>query len=176
MISQKLQTALNKQIHLEFHSAYAYLAMSAYFDEQGLPGFAHWMRLQSQEEANHATRLFDYMLDRNGKIALANIQAPPADFDSTLSVFENALAHEKNITKSIHDLYSLAVEEGDYPTQTQLHWFIDEQVEEEKSADDAVTRLKLAANQPSALLLLDQEFAKQQAGGPSANGSAGGRE
>lgn len=174
MISKKLQTALNKQIHFEFLSAYEYLAMSAYFDEQGLPGFAHWMRLQSQEEVNHATRLFDYLLDRNGRIALAAIDAPTADFDSPLSVFENALAHEQKVTRSIHDLYSLAVEEGDYPTQTQLHWFIDEQVEEEKSADDAVTRLKLAGNQPSALLLLDQEFANRKPGADAADGNSRG--
>jgi len=167
MLTQKLQDGLNQQIHLEFLSAYAYLAMVSYFEDKGLSGFASWMRIQAQEEVNHATKLFDYMVDRSGRVALHTIEAPPTEFDSPLSVFENALAHEQKVTKSIHDLYALAVSEGDYATQSMLHWFIDEQVEEEKNADDAVTRLKLADNQPSALLILDQEFGNRQPEAPT---------
>ncbi len=172
MLSNALQAALNRQIHLEFSSAYAYLAMVNYFEALGMGGFAHWMRMQSQEEVNHATRLFNYVIDRGGSVTLETIEKPGMDFDSPLSVFEKALEHEQTVTRSIHDLYALAEQENDYPTKTQLHWFIDEQVEEEKSADDAVTRLKLAGDQPSALILLDQEFGRRQADGAS-DGASG---
>ena len=162
MLSDTLQKALNQQIHMEFSSAYAYLAMVAYFEDQGLSGFAHWMRMQSQEEVNHAMRLFNYMLDRGGHVVLEEVVKPTMEFASPLSAFEFALGHEQKVTKSIHELYRLASDENDYATQTQLHWFIDEQVEEEDSAGDAVARLQLAGDDSAAILMLDAEFGKRQ--------------
>ncbi|RME80811.1 MAG: ferritin [Caldilineae bacterium] len=162
MLSKKLQDAINEQINAELYSAYVYLSMAAYFEDQNLPGFAHWMRLQHDEEQVHAMKLFDFLVDRGARVVLKAIDAPPVEFESPLQVFEAALEHERKVTGLINDLYGLALEEGDYPTQVLLQWFISEQVEEEKSADDIVQQLRLVGDYPPGLLMLDREMAARQ--------------
>jgi ferritin len=163
MLSQTLQNALNDQLQRELFSAYVYLAMAAYSETQNLPGFAHWMRLQSQEELGHAMKVFDYINDRNGSVELQAIDQPPGEFQSPLAMFVQALDHERTVTAAIHQLYELAVGENDYPTQTFLQWFIAEQVEEEKAASQVVERLKLSGGNSAALLLIDRELGARRA-------------
>ena len=159
MLNPAVEQALNDQIQKEFHSAYIYLSMSAYFEAGNLPGAAHWMRHQAEEEQEHAMKIFDFVHDRGGRVALQAIGQPPADFASPLAVFEAAYAHEQKVTKSIHDLYALAVKEGDYPTQVMLQWFIDEQVEEEKNASAIVAQLHMVGDSPAALFMIDRQLA-----------------
>ena len=165
MLSKGIQEAINDQIHHELHSAYVYLAMSAYLETANFTGFAQWMRMQSKEEVVHAMKLFDYVNDRNGRVTLKALEQPPTDFKSVLGVFEGALAHEQKVTQMIYNLYKLATEENDYATQVQLQWFINEQVEEEATATSVVDRLKIAGNDGAALLILDQQMGARQAEG-----------
>ena len=162
MIGDRMQAALNEQIMHEFYASQYYLSMSAYFERTGYPGFANWMRLQSDEERGHALRIFDFVNDREGRVDLGRIDAPPAEFGSPLEVFRAALAHERKVTALIGDLYRLAAEEADYPTQVMLQWFVNEQVEEEKVASEIVDRLRLAGDDTSALLLLDTELGQRR--------------
>ena len=164
MLSKEIQEAINAQIHHEFHSAYLYLAMSAYMESVNFKGFAHWMRVQAQEEIAHAMKLFDYVNDRNGRVTLRALEQPPAGFKSVLATFEQALEHEVKVTGMIHDLYALANKENDYPTQVALQWFITEQVEEEDSATEVVDRLKIAGEDGAALLMLDTELGARSEG------------
>lgn len=163
MFSPKIQDAIADQINAELYSAYVYLSMSAYFQEQNLSGFAHWMRLQYQEETMHALKLFDYASDRGGQITLKAVSAPPSGFGSPLEIFEKALAHEQKVTGLIHSLYKLALEEGDYPTQVLLQWYITEQVEEEKNASEAVADLQRLGDFGPGLLILDREMGNRGA-------------
>lgn len=163
MFSPKIQDAIADQINAELYSAYVYLSMSAYFQEQNLSGFAHWMRLQYQEETMHALKLFDYASDRGGRITLKAVSAPPSGFGSPLEIFEKALAHEQKVTGLIHSLYKLALEEGDYPTQVLLQWYITEQVEEEKNASEAVADLQRLGDFGPGLLILDREMGNRGA-------------
>jgi ferritin len=163
MLSKGIQEAINDQIHHEFHSAYIYLAMSAYLEAANFTGFAQWMRMQSKEEVNHALKLFDYVNNRNGRVTLKALEQPPVNFKSVLDTFENALQHEIKVTQMIHSLYELATRESDYATQVALQWFINEQVEEEATATSVVDRLKIAGNDGAALLLLDREMGARQA-------------
>ena len=162
MLSQPVQDAINDQIQKELYSAYVYLSMAAYFEAENLPGAAHWMRLQSNEEVEHAMKLFEFLNDRAGRVKLQAIPQPPGEFASPMAVFQEALAHEQKVTKSIHDLYALAVQENDYPTQSMLQWFIDEQVEEEKSAGDIVAQLEMVGDSATALFMLDRALAARQ--------------
>jgi len=163
MINQTIQDALNEQIKHELESAYLYLSMAAYFESVNLQGFAHWMRLQHQEETAHGMKLFNYLNDRGGRVHLQAIEQPKTDFQSSLEVFEQALAHEKKVTALINNLYDLAIKQNDHATQIHLQWFITEQVEEEKNAQDVVDKLKMAADHPGALFLLDQQLASRMA-------------
>lgn len=158
MLSKKLQDALNEQMRNELYSAYVYLSMSAHLATAHFPGFARWMRVQSQEEYSHAMKIYDFVLERGGQVVLKPIEQPPAQFKSPLDVFQQALKHEQKVTSMINQLYELAVKENDYPTQVMLQWFVTEQVEEENTAGAIVEQLKMIGNEPTALFMLDREL------------------
>lgn len=157
-LSKNMQNAINAQIAAEFYAAHLYLSMAAYFEHENLPGFAHWMRLQNQEELGHAMRLFDFLTEVGGRVVLESIGEPPSKFQGALEVMKQALAHEQKVTKSINTMYELAVKEKQYPSQLMLQWFINEQVEEERTAEEIVARLELAGDSIPALLLIDKEL------------------
>ena len=163
MLNEVVQDAINEQIKNELYSAYLYLSMAAHSEAANLPGFAHWMRLQSQEEVSHAMKLFDFVNDRGGRVVLQAIDQPPVEFESPLDVFKKTLEHERKVTALIHRLYELAVKENDYAAQVMLHWFIEEQVEEEKSAEQIVEALKMIGDKPQTLIMLDRELGRRGA-------------
>jgi len=161
MLRPEMNEALSDQLQLEFASAYLYLGMAAHFSGASLSGFAHWMRLQYEEEQTHALKFFDFITQRGGRVALKPVQAPPAEYASPLEVFEQALEHERLVTEQIHALYARAVDARDYPTQTFLQWFVTEQVEEESTVQEIVDRLRLAGGNSTALLFLDRELSSR---------------
>ncbi len=164
MINQTMQDAMNKQIQAELYSSYIYLSMAAYFESLNLAGFAHWMRLQANEEMAHAMKFFDHINERAGRVKLVAIDAPPFEFDSASAAFETAYQHEKKVTGLIHDLYKLALEQNDFPALSMLQWFVDEQVEEENSALAVVEKLNMIGDNRMGLLMVDRELGQRQAG------------
>jgi ferritin len=170
-LSKTMQDALNEHMNQEFYASYLYLSMSAYCEAINLPGFAHWMRMQSQEEYSHAMKMFDFIVKQKGRVILHPIDQPIIEFHSPLGVMQQALEHERHVSQLINQLYELAVREHDYPTQVHLQWFVTEQVEEEKVASDIVERLKMIGERGDALLFLDRELAKR--GSEMAMGSMG---
>ena len=161
-ISKKMQDALNAQIAFEFQSAYIYLGMSAYCSAQNYPGCARWLRLQWQEETGHATRLMDYLVRRGGQGSLSAIEKPTAKFTSLLSLFEQVLKHEQQVTAKIHKLYDLAAAEKDHATTVELQWFVNEQVEEEENATEIVETLRRVGDHAPALMMLDRRLGERQ--------------
>jgi ferritin len=164
MLSNPVQDAINDQINHELYASYLYLSMSAYCETMNLPGAAKWMKLQAQEELGHAMKFFDYVVERGGKVSLRAVEQPPAEFGSLLSVFEQALQHEQKVSKLINDIYGIAVQEKDYPTQVMLQWFVEEQVEEERSAEEVVNYLKMAGDHPAGLLMIDGRLGARAGG------------
>ena len=162
MFSEKMVKAMNDQIHHELESAYIYLSMAAYFAEENYPGFAHWMKMQFDEEMIHAFKFYDYIHSRGAKVVLQGIEQPPVKFDSPLAAFETSLGHEQKITADIHKLYALALEEKDYPSLSFLQWFIDEQVEEEEHVGGVVEDVKRVGGSEQGLLMLDRELGQRQ--------------
>jgi ferritin len=163
MIGKIMQDAMNEQINKELFSSYLYLSMAAYFEERSLSGFTHWMRMQEAEERVHAMKLYDYILQRGGKVSLKAIEAPRTEWKSYLELAEEVAAHESKVTASIHALYELALKENDYASQVMLQWFITEQVEEEKNAAEIVASLKLIDERGTGVLILDHQLAKRGA-------------
>ena len=157
-VSATLQEAFNRHINAEFYSSYLYLSMSTYCDSIDLPGFAHWMRIQSQEEYDHAIRLLTYLEDRDGRVTLLPIEQPPIEFDSVEDVMRQTLEHEQHVSQLINQLYAVAAESADFASQVMLQWFVNEQVEEEKTARDVIASLDKVAGRSDALLLLDREM------------------
>jgi ferritin len=163
MLSDKLLKAINEQIKNELYSAYMYLAMSAHFDSKSLPGFARWTRLQAKEETEHAMKFYDFILDRGGKVELLAIDQPPTNYGEPLEIYKQILEHEKKVTAMIYNLYEIALAEKDYPAQVLLHWYIDEQVEEEKNASLIVDQLTMISDRMGVLINIDHHVGKRSA-------------
>lgn len=151
MLSKRLLEEMNTQIKLELYSAYLYLAMSAHFDEANWAGFAKWLKMQAEEEQEHAMKFYEFIHDRNAKVTLQTIEAPPSHFGTPVDIFEEVLKHEQSVTARINLLYSIAVEDKDYASQEFLNWFVKEQVEEEKNANMVLDWVKLAGDSVNAL-------------------------
>jgi ferritin len=135
--------------------------MSSYFEDISLGGFAHWMRCQAREETDHAMRLYYHLIERGGRVKLDPIKAVSTEWKSPLDVFQETYTHETKVTKMINDLLELAMKEKDHATVNMLQWFVDEQVEEEDSADEIVQKLKLVGKQGNGLFMIDRELAQR---------------
>ena len=159
MLSKKMLKTLNEQIAKEWYSGYLYMQMAAYFDSENLPGFAHWMRVQGQEELSHGLIFFNYVCERDGYVELGPIESPVGKFDSPLDVFEKTLKHEQLVTALIHNLVNIAIEEKDHASKNRLEWFVSEQVEEEANATTMIGKLKRLKKDSEAIFLLDAENA-----------------
>lgn len=158
MIKESVNSAFNKQINEELYSSYLYLSMAAYFEGLSLKGFANWMKIQTQEETAHAMGLFEYIHTRDGKVILQSVAQPPSEWASPEEVFEAVLKHEQYITEKISELMDICEDEKDRLSLSFLQWYIKEQAEEESTANDILTKLKLIKSDANALLLLDAEL------------------
>ncbi|MBD8387891.1 ferritin [Dysgonomonas sp. BGC7] len=158
MLSKKMEAALNAQINAEFWSAYLYLSMSAHFAADGKPGFAHWFNTQFSEEQGHALKIFSYIIERGGSVELKPVAKVPQSWKTPLAAFEDTLKHEKEVTKMVHSLVALAKEENDYATESFLKWFVDEQVEEESTAQGYIDALTMIKDNGFGIYTLDKEL------------------
>ncbi len=158
MASKKMIKSLNEQLNKELFSSYLYLSMSAYFEEDNLNGMAAWMRFQSQEEYAHAMKFYDFIHKIGGRVKLAQIDTPKDKWENPLAAFKEAYEHEKFISKSIHEIVDLAMEEKDHAARSFLNWFVDEQVEEEENANLIVEKFKMIGDNKTALYMLDKEL------------------
>ncbi len=158
MLSKKLSAAINEQINAELWSGYLYLSMSTYFEDKGLGGMAHWMRHQAEEEQEHAMKFYKYLVDRGERVVLKAIAAPATEFTGVTAIFEETLKHEQLVTSLINNLYSIAVEDKDYTSQSFLNWYLDEQVEEEKNAQEILDTLGIIGEKGNGLFMLDKQL------------------
>ena len=171
MLKDPIEDALNEQINAELYSEYVYLSMAAYYEDEGLPGFASWMRAQADEEHAHAMRIYDYVHERDGRVTLAGIDDPPTEWEGPTAAFETAYEHEVEISRMIDDLVALAREENDNATENMLQWFVAEQVEEEATAQEVLDRLRLIGDDGTGLMMVDRDLG--QRGGDEGEGGDG---
>ena len=163
MLSETVQKAINEQIHAEFYSFYLYLSIAGWFTTGHLDGFAHWMQIQAQEEYGHAMKLFGYVHDRGGAVQLETIDGPPSQWASPSVACEAVLNHERHISERINNLVNLASSERDNATATFLQWYVNEQIEEEATADTLFHQVKMLEGSPQGLFMLDRELAARPA-------------
>ncbi|WP_109472699.1 ferritin [Ornithinimicrobium cavernae] len=157
-LNDTLLTALSDQITLELESSIVYLQLGIALEDNDLPGMAGWMRLQSDEERAHAAKFIAHVTDRGGRPQIGAIAAPRADGTGVLEAFEASLAHEQKVSEAVRNLYRLAQAEGDIDMIPLLHWFIEEQIEEEATVSEIVGRLRMIGDDGAGLLRLDAEL------------------
>jgi ferritin len=167
MLSKKMEKALNGQINNEMYSAYLYMAMSADAAAKGLPGFANWFMVQYHEEMVHAMKFYEFVQSRGGTVKLQAIKEPAASWKTPMKMFEDTYTHEQFITKCINDLVALARSENDNATEIFLQWYVTEQVEEEENDTEILAKLKLVADSPQALMMVDGQLGARMATVPT---------
>ena len=169
MISDNLTRALNEQVNAEIYSGYLYLSMSAYAENAGLKGVANWMYVQAREEMAHAIHMYQYILDRGAAPVLAVIEAPEAVYTGVRDLFEKTAAHERIVTERINNIATLAMAEHDHACYQFIMWYVNEQVEEEASASDILSKLDLIGDSKEYLIDLDRELAARVFNNPFPN-------
>ena len=158
MINTKLEKAFNDQINKELYSAYLYLAMKSKFAEMNLNGFVNWFDVQVQEEQAPGMGMYDYVLERGGKIDLGVIDKPEVKSDVPVEIFEQVLEHEEYVTSRINALMDVAEEVKDRAALSFLDWYLKEQVEEESNVGGILATLKLIGDDKKALLMMDKDL------------------
>ncbi|MHC5067678.1 MAG: ferritin [Planctomycetota bacterium] len=166
MPSDKLTAAFNAQMTHEFRNEHLYLQMAAWCHEQGLGGVAHWLKMQSADEHQHAERLFDFMIERDMPVRLDQLPTPKNSWSSLTDLFSEVLEVERETTALINQLADLCLAESDHASNVFLQWFINEQVEEESIVRDIRDKLRMAGDHGPALLMIDAEMAKRAAPAP----------
>lgn len=154
----KVYELLNHQINQELYSAYLYMAFANYYEEEGLGGFANWYMIQAGEEKDHALKIRTYLHENGCKVKLSAVEAPGMEFANYTAPLEAGLQHEKYVTSLINAIYEAAHEVRDFRTMKFLDWFITEQGEEEATAEEMLTKMKLFGSDAKALYELDKEY------------------
>jgi ferritin len=162
-MSQVVKDAINHQINAELSASYQYLAMSAFCEKQNLRGFGRWLRLQSQEEYGHGMKLFDFMIARGCDVELQPLTAPTVSFSSLIEVFETVQRQEYEVSAQIDALYELAFREKAFAATVELQWFLTEQVEEEQSAREILSKIRMVQHDPASILDLDRDIGSRPA-------------
>lgn len=172
MLHKEIEKAINTQILNEMYSSYLYLSMASYSMSIDLEGFANWFRVQAQEETFHAMKFYDYVLQKEGRVLLQAIDQPPHEFGTPMKLFKETLAHEQKVTAMINHLADLAAKHKDHATSVMLQWFVNEQNEEEANANAIIKKIKLAGDNSSTLLMIDQQLATRVFTPPTAAADA----
>lgn len=167
MLNKEIVELLNEQINKELYSAYLYLNMANYYADQGLSGFENWFFVQTQEERDHALLFRQYLLNNGESVVLKEIAAPGEEYKNYREPLVKAFEHEQYVTASINKIYEAAYKINDFRTMQFLDWFIKEQGEEEKNADDNIKKYDLFAGDPKGLYMLDNEFKARVYAAPS---------
>lgn len=158
MINKKIAAMLNEQVNKELYSGYLYLDFANYYADEGLDGFAHWYEIQAQEERDHAMMMRRYLIDNGIRVTSEAIAKPDKKFDNFVDPLNAGYEHEQYVTSLITDIYNEAFAQKDYKTMQFLDWFIKEQGEEEKNAEDLLKKMKLFGNDAKGLYALNAEL------------------
>ena len=166
MLDKKIADLLNEQVNKEFYSAYLYLDFANYYADEGLDGFANWYQVQAQEERDHAMMMRRYLIDNGVRVTFSKISKPDKTYKKHSDALEFGLEHEQFVTASIAEIYAAANELKDFKTMQFLDWFVKEQGEEEKNAENLIKKMKLFGSDAKGLYMLNQELAARTYAAP----------
>lgn len=158
MLDKKVSELINTQVNKELYSAYLYMDFSNYYFEEGLDGFGSWYKVQYQEERDHALLMNQYLLNNGEHVTLEAIDKPDKTYSGFRDPITFGLEHERYVTSLIHTIYDAANEAKDFRTMQFLDWFVKEQGEEEKNAENLIKKYDLFGQDPKGLYMLDNEL------------------
>jgi bacterioferritin B len=161
MADQSFADALNEQISNEFAASQQYVGAAVYYDAETLPRLAAFFYRQAVEERNHAMIMVQYLLDTDEEVRIPDIKSQQTRYDDVAGPVKMALEQEKRVSDEIFALFKLARDEGDFPAEQFLTWFVKEQVEEVSSMTDLLNVCERAGDNA---LLIEDFLAREQIG------------
>jgi ferritin len=164
-MTDAMKEGLIDQMNAEYYSSYLYLAIANWFRDQNLDGIGTWMEVQAAEEHEHAMKLYRYLHDRGVTPRFSAIDQPPSEWPNIEAALEAVLEHERYISGRIDKLADQALTDRDHATRVLLDWYVNEQVEEEASAEEILRQARMLSASPQGLFLLDRELGQRTAGG-----------
>ena len=167
MLDKKVKKLINEQVNKELYSAYLYLDFANYYHDEGLDGFGNWYDIQAQEERDHAMLMRTYLMNNGEKVTLDAIAKPDKKYKKHDDALRFGLEHEQYVTSLINKIYKAAQDVNDYRTMQFFDWFVKEQGEEEKNAEDLIKKYELFGHDPKGLYALNQELLGRTYSAPS---------
>ena len=167
MLKKEISELINTQVNKELHSAYLYLDFANFFHDKGLDGFANWYEIQTQEERDHAMLMRTYLINNGDSVTFDAVAKPDVEKTDVMTILKAALKHEQYVTSLINNIYAAADAAKDYRTMQFLDWFVKEQGEEEKNADDMIKKYELYGSDAKGLYALNQELLGRVYAAPS---------
>jgi ferritin len=123
--------ALNQQVSNEMQASLQYISLAHYFEIETLLTLSRFFHRHAEEERQHAMKFVQFLADVDAELRIPAISDIPYGFQSVEDAVQRALQWEETVTRQIHDLMHLAIEEKTLLAQQFLEWFINEQQEEE---------------------------------------------
>ena len=111
--------------------------------------------------------MLQYLQNNGERPTLGAIAKPDKELKDKLQVLELGLEHERYVTGLIHTIYEAAYAVKDFRTMQFLDWFVKEQGEEEKTAEDMIKKMKLFGGDAKGLYALNSEMAARIYTAPS---------
>jgi bacterioferritin B len=155
MISKRLEQLLVAQIGSELNAHQNYQAIAIYFQRQSLSRWGKLFHDQAVEEATHARKIIDFLIDQGVDFDLPALNASKTSFKSAADAAKATLDNEVRVTAQFQAMAKAAIEEGDHTAFQFLQWFVEEQVEEERKAQGLVDLVASGINLFQAEALLD---------------------
>ena len=167
MLKKEISELINTRVNKELYSAYLYLDFANFFHDKGLDGFANWYEIQTQEERDHAMLMRTYLINNGDSVTFDAVAKPDVEKTDVMTILKAALKHEQYVTSLINNIYAAADAAKDYRTMQFLDWFVKEQGEEEKNADDMIKKYELYGSDAKGLYALNQELLGRVYAAPS---------
>ena len=157
-MDSELLSAFQQHLNMERHAHASYFASAIWFAERELRGFARYFRAESQSEHDHAAQFGEYLIARGQTVELHPLEAPLQTWATAEEIMKTSFLMEADITTSLHQLYALAERASDVRTTVFLDPMIEKQIQAENEFAHLLGRVRFADNQPSAILIIDNEL------------------
>ena len=153
-----LLSAIQQHISLERHASITYLAMSIWCAERELAGFYQFFDTEAKSEQSHAVHFTQYLIARSQSNDLQTLDAPTQSWDNLAALIATAFQMEADTTSSIQSVYAMAERNSDTRTTVFLDPLIEAQIQSEDQFAYLLGRVKFANDDPTALLVIDNEL------------------
>ena len=134
-ISDTLVTMLNRQIAHETGNELLYRHIASYAHTLGLKGIESYFSSQADGERDHAGWLRDLLNNANIQIAVPAIPEKPNKFSSCEEIAALYIEAEASTTDALEAISRQSDAEYDIAVQSLMQKMLEEQTEEEGSAD-----------------------------------------